>query len=598
MKKFLIFLVLLPSVCWGQYWGERATEQSFESSALHFQSHFLNPYGLHRFRDVAPYLVDDPFLNLYLNPANLPRISDGHTLFYLDFRGDRTEPQIIQHYYGVPYYDLGWRPDPRWFSVARQEAEPIFSLGLLTYPFREEIKNLFVGGTYQIIYAEDPFYTLPAWIYNPRYGYDAFGERNSPTDEIIPVQERYYGEDELSTEAHLVSAYAGYPVADRVDLGLGINTVWHYRDGSYINLQSDEYGTTNDWDYRTYQERSRDQDYHHFDVNGGISSTLTEGLTAGLKLGYLSGEADQDYLTADSSRYARGDSLLDPSWYVGMYQSSTGQDWNRDGDAWYVRLMGTVDLKENRKMSAWFRYQKTDIDLTNSSCILDTSLHISEYWSSYYRRTRRYHSESYAKDIRSGTGDSERRIKEGCLVFKWGITPEFDVSVAPLYRQNNSDVHSSEIATVDRWSMYHSAWIDSVQYSHDRRLYEAKRLVWKHSSKYQTIQIPVLLRWHAHEHFRLLLGVNRILERWKISDQTTAYFDKRERTEDGEVRTETDFAERYTMPDEKITEDYTAVLSSFEVIVSPQFQIRLLLEPETEEEFKINQWWLSFQLEM
>jgi hypothetical protein len=146
--------------------------------------------------------------------------------------------------------------------------------------------------------------------------------------------------------------------------------------------------------------------------------------------------------------------------------------------------------------------------------------------------------------------------------------------------------------------MYSTAWIDSTQHTHYRRLYEAKRLVWDHSSKYQTIQIPVLLRWRAHEHFRLLLGVNRILERWKISDQTTAYFDKRERNEDGEIRTETNFAERYTMPDEKITEDYTAVLSSFEVIVSPQFQIRLLLEPETEEEFKINQWWLSFQLEV
>jgi hypothetical protein len=66
--------------------------------------------------------------------------------------------------------------------------------------------------------------------------------------------------------------------------------------------------------------------------------------------------------------------------------------------------------------------------------------------------------------------------------------------------------------------------------------------------------------------------------------------------EDGTVKIETDFGERYTLPDRKITEEETALLSSAEVILSPRFQIRLMLDPETEHDFKINQWWLSFQL--
>ena len=92
--------------------------------------------------------------------------------------------------------------------------------------------------------------------------------------------------------------------------------------------------------------------------------------------------------------------------------------------------------------------------------------------------------------------------------------------------------------------------------------------------------------------------MNKTLDHWNVSDETTAYFAIRERTQDGTTKTETDFGERYTQSDRKITEDRTAVLASVEILLSPQFQVRLMLDPETESEFKINQWWLSFQLQM
>jgi len=60
MKKlsvlFVLFL-LVPSVAHGWYDPERTTEQSFEQSGLYFKSHFLNTYGLLRFRDVAVGLI-------------------------------------------------------------------------------------------------------------------------------------------------------------------------------------------------------------------------------------------------------------------------------------------------------------------------------------------------------------------------------------------------------------------------------------------------------------------------------------------------------------------------------------------------------------
>jgi len=598
MKRYLLLLLLVPSVCYGQYNQERTTEQSFEQSGLYFKSHFLNTHGLLRFRDVAVGLIDDPFLDLHLNPANLPKISGANTLLYFDFRGDRTEAEIITRYYAVPYDYMIYRPDRRWHSVTRQEPEPIFSLGLLAYPFRDKLEKLFVGGTYQIIYKEEPYYTVPIWIYDPRFGYDAFGEKSDPEVDNIPVQERYYGEDELSTQAHLFSAFAGYPLSERADLGISFNTVSHSRDGGYINSRADEYGKTNDWDYRTYEERARDQEYNHFDINGGLRYAVSRDFTAGIKVGYLTGEADQSSHVVDSSMHARDDSLHQANWYYRYSRSVTDKQWNRDGQTWYTRLNFDHQLERGKRVSAYYRYSKSDVDLQNSSQISKSSDHASR---SIYRDTEyRSHGGSFTSDERAGTGNGEQRMHQAMVNLKWKLNRKSRVSLALFFSHNKNDLTSSEPVMADRWSDYHYTRKDTTTYTYNyyHRLIEVKRLQWQYHSTYWTVQIPVLLRHRFNRQFSLSLGVNRILKHWKISEQTTAYFTRRERTDNGDTKVETDFAERYTMPDKKFTEDYTAILASFEVAVSEEFKIRLMLDPETEGDLKINQWWLTFQLKM
>jgi len=147
----LIFLIGLNyfNPLFAQYNNETVTEKSFEQSDLFFQSHYLNTFGVKDFRDVSVGLINDPFLNLQLNPANLPRFEIGNTHLYLDFRGDRTESDIVEDYgwvYPAVYNQSIYRPiiiDPRWYSNTRSEPEPIFSLGILTYPFGQK-KNLFI----------------------------------------------------------------------------------------------------------------------------------------------------------------------------------------------------------------------------------------------------------------------------------------------------------------------------------------------------------------------------------------------------------------------------------------------------------------------
>jgi len=599
MKRIaaVLIILLVPVVSHAYYYGERATERNFERSALYFQSHSLNTYGLYRFQDVAAGLFDDPFLNLQLNPANLPRISNGHSLLYFDFRGDRTDAPIIQTYYNPYVLDPYYRADPRYSTISRDEPEPTFSVGLLAYPFRASLEQLFVGATYQVIYKEEPYYTPPYWIYYYGFGYDAFGKRVFDDQTDIPVQERYYGEDALSTEAHLFSFYAGYPVARHTDLGVSLSGVSHTRDGNYINRQSDEYGSTNNWNYQSYQERSRTQDYDHTDISGGIRHALSSHTSLGLKLGYLSGTADQMDLSVDSSQYGQDNGSSNSNWSDYYYRSFSKEQWNHDGHTAYARASFSHKIERGRWLSGYYRYSKSDVDLTNSAMVADSSSYASRYSYNYETPvTYWYSSRSATHDVRQGTGQRNERQHEAMINLAWRVTKKSTVRGGVYYKRTVSDISTDEPVTADRWSSWSQTWQDSVTHfdSTYNARYEVKSLRWDYRSRYWTVQVPVVLELKPDEHFGLTFGVNRVLENWQLTEETLATFARRRVAENGTVNEEEDFGERYSEPTVKATDDYTALLASAEYILSPQFKIRLMVEPQTEDKLRIAQWWLSF----
>src|SRR3990172_12717568 len=99
LNKIFTVLSLVPNILFAQYYGERTTEQNFEQSQLYFNSYFLNPFGIYNFKDVAAGLIDDYFLNLQVNPANVPVLEKDKDIYlYLDFRGDRTEAPVVENY--------------------------------------------------------------------------------------------------------------------------------------------------------------------------------------------------------------------------------------------------------------------------------------------------------------------------------------------------------------------------------------------------------------------------------------------------------------------------------------------------------------------
>jgi hypothetical protein len=598
MKRnlFILLVVLMPLALPGQYWGERVTEKSFESSELYFNSYFLNTYGINNFRQVAVGFIQDPFLDLYLNPANLPTLKN-RNLIYLDFRGDRTETPVISGYRTYPaYYESGYYNyyapiyiDPRWYQDTRYEPEPVFSLGILAYPFSGSLKNLLLGVTYQLIYKQEPFYSMPSWIYYNQYGYDAFGGRMMEMDSNIPIQDRYVGEDEMLNSGQLFSTFISNRFSEKLSAGIALSGVIHSRDGSYINNMSDEYGNIYDNDWYSKMEVKREQEYQHLDLAAGLKYQFSSTLLLGTKVGYLNGNADQKYNSLYSSFYDYQSSDLPGDFSTYYNESSTTQTWKHDGTNFYGSINLSKELKDKNIVNLYYRYTHSEVDLDNHSAIQDTAFYAS-HWT-YDTTFYEYEGISSLTDNRKGSGERKTNTHEAMLNFHMKLTEKSTITFGGYYSRTISDIHSFEPVLAQRYSMY-----DSNNYPDDSiSIYEDKDLDWNYHSLEWSLQIPLFFDFQVSPQWLISVGINKVLKSWKIEDETIAYFRLRQRVENNSVKSETNFGERYKESTQKITEDFTDLIGRFAVQVTPQIRIQLLVDPEFEDEFRIAQWWLGFQ---
>lgn len=607
MKKLISLLILIPALISAQYYGERSTEQSFEKSELFFKSHYLNTFGLKNFGTVALGLSKDPFLKVYLNPALIPEFSENtSSIFYLDFRGDRTEEEFVtgyvvpNYYRSASYYDMMPYIDRRWITVSRTEPEPTFSFGFLINPIPELDKNFYLGATYQMIKRDEKYYSSPYYIYRSSAYYDSFGGKvANEAMASVPIEDRYSGQDEMVTEGHLFSFYTGYRINDKLSVGLSYNGVIHARDGGYQNSRSDEYGQTNFTEWENVNRQTKNQDYNHSDFSLGVMYQLTEKFNAGIKAGILSGKAEQEYNSIYKYMYKRDASPTDESYYNNSSNSSTEQRWIHDGTNKYFGLNFDFTPSPGNLVRGYYRYTNGKEDLTNSSSIRDTSYYVS-HWVSTYNNVKNvgdYTSTSSAKDLRSGTGETKKIEHELMLSYNTKLTDWSNLTVGLFVNVFNNDISNWEPVLAQRYSESHSKHTGSSNYNYDylTRLDEIKKLYWVYSSDYWSIQVPVQFDFTITDFFGCSLGINRMMKNWNISETTIAYFDSRKRNENGVIKEEKNFGERYKPADEKVTENETDMYFKMHANINKNFRINLLLDPEFKSLMRISQWWLSFE---
>lgn len=169
MKRTMFVLTLLvPYLTFSQYYAQNVSEKNFEESQIYFDSYYLNPFGLYSFKDVTPGMLNDPFLNMHINPAIIPDLESKAFRFYIDFRGDRKPEQTMDVYPPIPLYGEGsFVPVPvyNYYSGKQYEPEPLLSAGIISHPVKELGKKFYVAGTYQIIRRDEGHFSSPYQTY-------------------------------------------------------------------------------------------------------------------------------------------------------------------------------------------------------------------------------------------------------------------------------------------------------------------------------------------------------------------------------------------------------------------------------------------------
>jgi hypothetical protein len=607
VRKIYLFTILSLLMLIGfqnqglcQYWGERVLEKSFEQMDFFFTSNYLNPYGLSNFSTTTPGLIDDPLLNLIVNPANIYSDSSKKSYIYLDFRNSQVKEDRSSNFYPQPYLD--YRAEysydriyyPSYYIQTRKALEPVFSGAFLTRPTRRS----FLGITYQAIFQNEGYYSVPQDIYRSNIGYDYAGNRTWESSDV-PIIDRYSGSDDMRQTGHFASLFAGVELSSKLQLGFKINRTLFQRDGSF--------GSNNFWEHaaQNYTSfwsdlRERNQDYDHWDFTGGINYHISDRTKIGLHGGYLFGDATQSMSQEDSSSYKTGQINVGDEWSLYEKMGATVQDWAHHGNTYYNGVNLNFSIDPSKTLNFYYTYSEHNADITLNSDVRDSSYSNYQYqWNTEY-----YHSEwDYAlSDFREGGGDRRNRTHRFMGALQWQIEKTKKLHIGLNFDFQNRQINTSEHVLSDR----HSRSDYVSHYDPDGRYYynatrEDKNLFWEFKAEVINFQTPIIFTWQLSESIEFLFGLNRKMTSWKIDDMTLALFNFREETVDSVTTKKTNFGERYTEPSESRTDVQTTMLAGITISPSKLFNVRLLVVPNftntyagtTLREF---QWWIGINL--
>ncbi len=604
MNRFITLFCLLTGAIFAQYNNQTVAEKDYEHSDLFFQSSFMNPFGIAKFKDVAPGMINDPFLNLHINPAMLPDLDTANFLLYLDFRGDQTEPRVVQSFvYPMMTAKCAFVPypsyDPRLLSTARTEPEPVVSFGILGNPLKNFLPGFNAGLTYQMIHKETKYYTMPFSIYNPNIYYDAFG-KTVALDSNIPVIDRQSGKDEMTNDAHQITLFAGSEITDRLAIGLSFSCVFQNRDGGYINdNNNNNYSGYNSGGSSSGDENARNQKYHHTDISLGLQYRTCPQFIVGAVAGILQGKSEQSHTKYDYYNYNYNHPNVDPTWSLNDSKNSTAQNWVHDGTTSYLGFNFSNRQNDDREITGYYRFQSGEEDISNNTTIFDTSYYTYKYNTSYNNGWYHYNGASLTSDKRNENGDKKVIDHKFLINVRLKITPLTHVAIGFSYDYTKTTIESQ--GPVNSLLVSTSQYLSdntSNNYSYFYSQTENKTMLWNYSSSIWSFQIPVILTHKFNDHFGCIIGLNRIITSTKINEQTLAIYSLRKTINGSNINQETNFAERYTEPDQKFSENTTDMIVGFTLDITSQFGAKLLINPESEPNLRVAQWWLGFTVKI
>ncbi|MBC8182153.1 hypothetical protein H8E88_13650 [candidate division KSB1 bacterium] len=600
----LFLLLILTNTTNAQYWRERVLEQSFEKQDFFFTPNYLNPYGLGNFDKVTPGLLDDPMLNLIINPANTYSDTTKNTYLYMDFRSAHNINENQGYAYPMyGYADMRVQSSsyyyPFHYSESRKALMPVFSGAFLTRPFKKFGKGLSLGLTYQVVMQDDDYYTVPSDIYRSNIGQDYSGNRTAD-ESSIPIVDKYSGEDKMHQLGHFLTFFTGYDFSSILQLGLKINRTIVDSDGAF--------GSQNLWDsysradYTSFWHNmeSRDQKYDHWDVAGGIKFNLNKQTSFGITAGYLWGDVRQNMANVDSSLYHHGEVNVTEDWSLYQKSGASAKDWFHKGKDYYGGVDLSHKLDDSKTFRFYYLYNKQDVDISVSANVRDTSYSNYSYEGTNYF----YKSESdYAlTDIRTGTGNSEVKTHRFMGALLWKIDEKKKISFGVnVELQDRNTITEEDVFSNRHYQDYYRSEYDPNGSKSYESTIEDKMLNWQLSAKATHIRIPFIFNWQVSKSVELMFGLNRKMSSWEIDDVTLAIFNYREQTKDSTTVKKTNFGERYTQPQERRSDIETSVLAGLTIAPTKFFNIRFLVMPSFRDAYDGSElselrWWIGVNL--
>ena len=90
---------------------------------------------------------------------------------------------------------------------------------------------------------------------------------------------------------------------------------------------------------------------------------FTEKFSMGAKIGFLNGNADQSYSSANQYFYQYKEPNVSNEWSYSFSDYQNNQKWNQDGNSKYFGINFTRYIDDKKEFSGYYRYTNSDIDL-------------------------------------------------------------------------------------------------------------------------------------------------------------------------------------------------------------------------------------------
>lgn len=599
MKRVVFFLgitLFLTGTVSAQYYAERSLEKSFEQNDMFFQPSYISPYGIGSFELATPGLIDDPILNMQVNPAWFNSDTSGTNHLYLDFRSYQQTANLYQPVYPVYNGPIAMSQAivfPFYFVNSRPIIAPILSAAFMTKPLPSSAPGLFFGVTYQAIMQDSKYYSVPFDIYQPDLGYDYNG-RMIANSANVPITTISSGQDNMHDTGNLFTVYGGYQVTPDLKLGLKLGRVLFSEDGSY--------GDNNYWDNYTsgsgsslyYNMEGRNQDYNHWDLSGGIRYALTSQSTLGVTGGYLWGTATQNYLSRDSSYYT-----FSPNNNLSLSSGTTAENWNHDGKTIYGGIDLTSRLNVHQLITLLYQYNRENVDLTLRSTVVDTSYYTYSY--SYDTNYTSSLSHSYFLEHSGGGGTNIQTSHRFLASLKWNLSDASELTIGGILYIMSQSINTNE-PTVANGHSYYNTTGNVYNYLYFDSTSQNKNTQWTFTVDRWSIDIPVIFNYRFSDKVSLLLGLDKQISEWKITDQTLVIYNQNyDNNSYSGVTNKSSYGELYISPEQDISDVTTTFLAGLTVSPAKEFDVRLLLSPNVRA--SINgvsvtnfQWWLGVNL--